>query len=108
MTSGHPFNTRFPWVLDDLGVGIQWGPADDMFPKGFVFRASDWSWRIENISGILTEVDSLLPPFAMTMSQVDQGMVEVLGGGGEAAMLADLADPRLRLVAPMRHIVGLS
>ena len=21
-------------VLDDLGVGIQWGPADDMFPKG--------------------------------------------------------------------------
>ena len=29
-------------------------------------------------------------------------------GGGEAAMLADLADPRLRVIAPMRHIVGLS
>jgi hypothetical protein len=56
-TSGHPFNSRFPWVLDDLGVGIQWGPSQDMFPKGFVSRLADWSWRIENVNAVLIEVD---------------------------------------------------
>lgn len=62
LTTGHPFNARFPWVLDDLGVGIQWGPADDYFPKGFVSRLADWSWRIENISAVLTEVDAIAAP----------------------------------------------
>lgn len=56
-TSGHPFNGRFSWVLDDLGVGIQWGPAQDMFPKGFVSRRADWSWRIENVSAVLIEAE---------------------------------------------------
>lgn len=56
-TAGHPFNSRFPWVLDDLGVGIQWGPAQDMFPKGFVSRLADWSWRIENVNAVLIEAD---------------------------------------------------
>mmetsp|Transcript_3217 Transcript_3217/g.5816 ORF Transcript_3217/g.5816 Transcript_3217/m.5816 type:complete len:630 (-) Transcript_3217:59-1948(-) len=60
LTEGHPFSQRFAWVLDDLGVGIQWGPPHDMFPKGFVSRLPDWSWRIETVNVILTEVDSRL------------------------------------------------
>lgn len=60
LTEGHPFNQRFAWVLDDLGVGIQWGPPHDMFPKGFVSRLPDWSWRIETVNVVLTEADSFL------------------------------------------------
>lgn len=79
-TIGHPFNTRFPWVLDDLGVGIQWGPADSMYPKGFVLKLADWSWRIENINAVLTEANSsehtsLLPwPLLDNLREVDQNI----------------------------------
>jgi hypothetical protein len=78
LTSGHPFNLRFPWVLDDLGVVIQWGPEEDMFPKGFVYRLSDWSWRIENVSAILTEVDSILSPVSDT-STLEQAVFAAEG-----------------------------
>eukprot|EP00747_Dinoflagellata_sp_TGD_P186818 gnl/TRDRNA2_/TRDRNA2_44139_c0_seq2.p1 gnl/TRDRNA2_/TRDRNA2_44139_c0~~gnl/TRDRNA2_/TRDRNA2_44139_c0_seq2.p1 ORF type:complete len:246 (+),score=34.95 gnl/TRDRNA2_/TRDRNA2_44139_c0_seq2:78-815(+) len=110
LTLGHPLGCRFPWVLDDDGVGIQWGPPFAFFPKGLLSRRLDWSWRIESSTELLGEVDvgeAAYTDDGNGVRTIDHGgnvaagvwlgwALSLLLEGGEALELARAGASRLR------------
>ena len=84
-TTGHPSGRPFPWRLDADGVGLQWGPAANMFPKGRVHRLPDWSWAVTNPNVVLSALDDAARGAARA------ALARRAGGGGETVDVGDVA-----------------